>query len=346
MSKTRAVWVVVSAMLVVGGVRGYAVEELVESEVWAPREITNLDTSPGVGSIQSEAYGAVTVNFVDRSGFPQEGSCLLAVGGSPEASEFAGNYTAAGIEGISFRIKSSIGQIPDHQTRVLLWGNSNPYSVMWSGPSVVVSESPGEWAQYSISLDREEGGWATGTPEKYVDWEDDLTHVYMVGIKLVPGSSEAQALTVDDFVLVGDGFTTTPATLIPILAKLRARFNRGDIDSMSDLTAGELAADADGDGLTDVEEILAGTDADDAGSRLMAEIVSTDPQAGITIRWKAVGGNRYTVSRSSSLTDDSFDTLADPAANEQLASEDGYMSYTDETVVGTDGPYFYRITKK
>ncbi len=60
------------------------------------------------------------------------------------------------------------------------------------------------------------------------------------------------------------------------------------------------AADEDGDGLTNAQEALAGTDPLNAASRFAAA-PQTDAAGGVVLRWRGAWGKRYTVERSADL---------------------------------------------
>lgn len=318
----------------------FGVGELQEPATWTPNE------ESGVRAIETETYGLVSVEFRDRTGFPENAVAVLAAGGDAEASVFAGNYLAAGIEGVSFKLRNSEGFLPDlKQSYLFIRPQEDAGGMEWRSKNINWGTEPNVWAESAVSLNKTLGQWETDAPAELVNWSDDLQHVYAIGLRIAAGNPAQQTFEVDDFVLVGDGFTTAPASLTPIILALRERFQRYDINSLSDLTAEEAAADEDEDGMSDLSELLAGTNPDDGSDKFMAQVAAVDA-AGITISWKGVAGGRYTISKATTLDGGGdFAALTDPDANRKLAMADGEMTYTDTSVVGQDGPFFYRVTK-
>jgi len=115
------------------------------------------------------------------------------------------------------------------------------------------------------------------------------------------------------------------------------------VKSVDQLTNAQKKQDLDGDGMTDLTEILSENDPDFAKSIFAAEILPTDGTDGITIKWACVKGAKYTVFRSQNLTGGEFHALTQ--ATDLLASSTGYMTYKDTSATG-NGPYFYKIMKK
>ena len=69
------------------------------------------------------------------------------------------------------------------------------------------------------------------------------------------------------------------------------------------LPAGATAgADSDGDGQTNAQEALAGTDPRDAGSRFAVSPPQTDAAGNLVLRWRGAWGKRYLVEGSADLT--------------------------------------------
>ncbi len=98
-------------------------------------------------------------------------------------------------------------------------------------------------------------------------------------------------------------------------------------------------ADPDGDGMPNLDEMLAGTSPIDAASRFAFQSVSPDTGGGIRVVWSSQPGRNYQLWRSENLLT-GFQILgpvqpATPPAN----------TYIDATATGA-GPYFYRARLK
>ncbi len=94
-------------------------------------------------------------------------------------------------------------------------------------------------------------------------------------------------------------------------------------------------ADPDGDGMPNLDEMLAGTNPTDANSRFAFQSVSPDAGGGIRVVWSTQPGRNYQLWRSQNLLN-GFEVLgpvqpATPPVN----------TYIDTTATGA-GPYFYR----
>ena len=96
-------------------------------------------------------------------------------------------------------------------------------------------------------------------------------------------------------------------------------------------------ADADGDGRTNYEEYLAGTDPQNANSRLTVKTVAPLPGGGLTLTWDTVVGRTYSVERSSSLAPNQWITLQSNVAG------DGTIISCTDTNPGTATRLFYRV---
>lgn len=98
------------------------------------------------------------------------------------------------------------------------------------------------------------------------------------------------------------------------------------------------SADADGDGLNNLQEYRAGTSPVNKASslRLNSAKNAKDAPAAITVRWPSVAGKTYTMEWSPSLTDPVWVTLATG-----LQGTGWDMEYTDGAVGGE--PRFYRV---
>jgi hypothetical protein len=93
-------------------------------------------------------------------------------------------------------------------------------------------------------------------------------------------------------------------------------------------------ADPDGDGMNNWQEWIAGTNPNNAASRLAMNSVSNGV-TGITVAWQSVSNVMYFLQRSVNLP--AFTSL-----QSNLVGQTGSTSYTDITATN-GGPYFYRI---
>ncbi len=105
--------------------------------------------------------------------------------------------------------------------------------------------------------------------------------------------------------------------------------------------AGDLSRagdDPDGDGLTNLQEFLAGTDPRNPNSRLTATVTTTGIVGQMTIQFTAQANTSYTVQFKNTLSDVSWQKLTDvaPAGTTQA------MSVID-TTIGANTARFYRV---
>lgn len=274
------------------------------------------------------AQGYITASFEEYSTTqpPRHvpGGVLADVGVA--SGSFVGDYIAARIEGLSFRVKRGGSGVTS--VKLYLKGATGR---IWSNTKLVLSETPGDWAISNVSFDRGEGGWTRGERANLdALWDIDLRNVQEVGFFLCQAGSTGQSCSIDDFRLIGDGFVSEEA----ILAELRQHFDV-NISNVDQLTGAQLAQDSDKDSRSDANAIVAG---DDPG--LAAEILEVAVD-GITIRWPCVKGKTYTVVRTSDLADGfSLAVLTD-----EEAQENGWMAYKDTGATAPD-PYFYKVIKK
>lgn len=95
--------------------------------------------------------------------------------------------------------------------------------------------------------------------------------------------------------------------------------------------------DADGDGRTNYEEYLAGTDPKNANSRLTVKTFAPLPGGGLTLTWDTVTGKTYSVERSTSLSPNQWTVL------QPNVQGDGTIKSYSDTNPGTATRLFYRI---
>jgi len=287
-------------------------------------------------AFSSSGEGSITVAFRAQGGPPEYTPATVIADAGVDGSPFSGDYTAAGVVGLSFRITGD-GHVPRFPAVVLVGKKSGR---LWYNPRVTVSSVAGEVATNNVSFDLS-AGWATDVSgDLAAMWQQDLQDVGMIGVRLVQQGLEAQSFTLDDFRLADkNGFITPPADMSPLEKALWAAFG---VKSLDQLTDAQKKQDLDGDGMTDINEILSESDPNYANSIFAADIVPTGDTDGITIKWACVAGAKYTVFRSQDLTG-GFHALTE--AVDILAMKTGYMTYKDSSATG-EGPYFYKIVKK
>jgi streptogramin lyase len=103
----------------------------------------------------------------------------------------------------------------------------------------------------------------------------------------------------------------------------------------SNMPAGGGAADSDGDGMSDAEELAAGTDPTDPASVLSVTVESSGAPGEVVIRWPSVEGRTYTILRALDLMDGFSELTSGIAAT---PPENAYMD-----VLPDEEPRFYRV---
>ncbi len=281
-----------------------------------------------------DTNGAITVLFLAQSGPPNYTVANIIADAGASDSAFSGDYIAAGVKGLSFRIMSD-GHSPRYPMVIL---GSSRSGRLWYNANVKVSAVAGEWVWNSVSFDRAAGWMTDAKGDLDSMWKADLESVGMIGIRLSQRRREAQAYTVGQFRLLDqNGFITDPAVLTPLELALYERFGVKSIDLLTDA---QKALDSNTNGMPDVAEILSEHDLGYANSIFAAQ-VQVD-ENGITIKWACVKGATYTVFRATNLVS-GFSAM--PGASDLQAVQTGYMTYKDTAATGT-GPYFYKVKRK
>jgi len=108
------------------------------------------------------------------------------------------------------------------------------------------------------------------------------------------------------------------------------------LDETSGVGTNGPAGDADGDTMSNVEELIAGTRANDKDSYFFVKSVAPDGD-GFTIQWDGVADRWYSLYRSSQLASNDWTRIHGPT----YCPADQTMEHTDSPG-GTD-PHFYRL---
>lgn len=105
------------------------------------------------------------------------------------------------------------------------------------------------------------------------------------------------------------------------------------------ITTNTDTADADGDGMDNYQEWIAGTIPTNASSVLAMEpVVVTNGPAGLLVGWESVTNRTYYLQRATELASQpAFSSI-----QSNLVGQAGTTSYLDATATN-GGPYFYRV---
>jgi len=278
--------------------------------------------------VTTDDDGSATVVF-KAIGIPSPRGCTLQAVSKPNGT-LPSDYLSAGIANVAFTM--TCDQARSGNARAILASSGRVWTKWFNVSSAV--DTP---VAYSIGVSADEP-WILikGSSEDFAAaWQEDLANITAVGLYIDPPSMIAKTYEVASFQLVDANGTSYGANLTALELALKRRFG---VTSLSALSDAQKAADDDGDGMTSVDEIRSENDQDFADSIFAAEIVSSD-ENGVTIRWACVDAEEYGIRRAASLLS-GFQPLVDAL----VATETGYMYYTDGTATG-EGPYFYTIVR-
>ncbi len=284
---------------------------------------------------------SVTVAFGAQGQPPQTLSSDLLVGAAGAEGVFSGDLSAQGFSGIRLKINGTGIQPSEVSVVVRRILRETPFSYRtWRYSRITVSTTPGEWTIAEIPLVRS-AGWTTAGEYKLSSnalddlWQEDLAYVDALYVRIQSDGLLAQAYSVGDFRLLGEGIISAAANLSP----LQAYFG---INSFEELTAEELAAlmarDNDGDGMSDYHELLAGFDPHNAES-VFAARVAVGPASNV-ISWQGILGKTYAVWRSNNLKS-GFTMIAGNIE----CTVTGPMSFEDKVPVAGK-PHFYKVVNQ
>jgi hypothetical protein len=272
------------------------------------------------GTVSASQDGAnIEASFPASYGFPPIGEARFTADAS--GNGLVGDFLGAGANSISYNavVNGSIGS----GTRVTLIGGSG---LTWYN---FVGAANGD---ISVSLD---SPWnVLGAEASAANWAADLSDVIAIGVSVNRGvGTDAQSYAISGFELSSDRGIGSLSGLA------QALFNRFGVTSISDLSAADANADSDGDGMSDLNEILAENDPDYYANNLfLADVVSVS-STGVTIEWACVAGASYQIYRADSLTGGGVDKVG----GLQTTDQTGYASAVDSGA-GSGGFYWVHCT--
>lgn len=258
--------------------------------------------------------GSITLSFAAQGGVPTYSAGTVTA----DDADFDGNFTANGVKGITVDVATS----GPTDTRAILTIEGT------SGRAWNFRLTAGALNKVPLTYG---AGWYIGAALGEAEFVQDLLDVAKVSVVVVQVDPSAHSYTISDVRLTDENFEGDP---VGLLDPLQAQLALLGLDDPADLAN----VDTDGDGMSDLDEILAGVDPNDENSVFAAEIVAVTAGS-IEISWPAVAEGVYNVLRASELGG-----VADTVALGLIADADGPMSYTDATAEA--GPYFYSVVKQ
>jgi len=258
----------------------------------------------------------------------------IAGGVYASGGAFSGDYVAMGATNVTFSLMTD-GHLPA-TIRVVLRGAASGRE--WSYSPLVLSDVPGVWVLNNVPLVFSADQWRLGMPGATKEmFLEDLSNVASIGIRIQQNGTSAQIYGFDQFCLHVDTalVETKTADGLP-LWWIKKYFGGTSGTGGAGLTSTAADADPDHDGMSNMQEYLAGTNPNDANS-VFGVKVENKATGGIALKWPSgYYGQKYAVWRCSDLIS-GFTVLqggidATPPEN----------TYEDATATGV-GPYFYKV---
>jgi hypothetical protein len=252
-----------------------------------------------------------------QTGGPTTQKGELRADSAASGGRFAGDFKAAGITAIAFDVKLS-----GAMSVCLSISSGSGYT--WRR-TLDPAPAVGEWTTYVVPLDSVAGwGCDSGNPTQ-ASFDADLSQVTSVGLFCIRGELSQESCVVDNVKLIGAWGNFTADGLPE--AWLQEYLNLSG--------SGHANEDADGDGLSNLGEFLAGTDPTKASSTFTVKIQKNE--AGQTvIRWKHEAGRSFSVLRTANLNEP-FEKLPGMTGITSAGPEN------ERVVEEPNGPYFYKV---
>lgn len=238
---------------------------------------------------------AITVTLQARSPFdPMNAYAVVLASNSGTPAMFSGNLT--GINGARFKVVTD-QSAPE---RVALWLRGSSGRI-WTCEAQFTTVTNTCTVNF-VPFDRTKATWTAplGMPAAQVGpaWAADLASVDQLGVYVKQSSLDAQTLAIGDFQLEGQDYTTEFAQLSRLERILWSDYRVIDTSAVH----GDIGknTDSDDDGLTDLEERIAGTDPGLARSVFEIRIVAQSDEEAL-LQWPCVEGATYTILSRSTM---------------------------------------------
>jgi hypothetical protein len=285
-----------------------AFEQVADS--WTVTELSSRATANSVG-------GTMTVAFTGLENLPGDGSSGATVIAGSSIHTYAGDYNVINAQSINFTLNADVSL--SEFTRVIIRiGNGE----IWERNGLINGEN-------SVGLSTGDG-WRAKYGSPLSDFTANLSDVVSLGLVVVPDWSTGvdQNVVASNFRLSADA----PVGSTALEAALMVRFGVLTVAEVTDTTT-----DTDGDGLSDLNEILAELDPDFIKDNLIVELFGYD-SGGADLRWVHVKDKSYTILRSDSV--DGVYTIVDNVTAPDTGRNE--WTYTDDDlVVGQEA--FYKV---
>ena len=286
----------------------FAFEQVADS--WTVTALSSRATANSVG-------GTMTVGFTRLESLPGAGLIGATVIAGSSIHSFAGDYNVINAQSINFTLNADVSL--SEFTRVIIKiGNGE----IWERNGLINGEN-------SVGLSSGDG-WRSTYGSPLNDFAANLSDVVGLGLIVVPDMSTGvdQNVVASNFRLSADA----PVGSTALEAALMFRFGVLTVAEVTDTTT-----DTDGDGLSDLNEILAELDPDFIKDNLIVELFGYDT-GGADLRWVHVKDKSYTILRSDSV--DGLYTIVDIVTAPDTGRNE--WTYTDDdVVVGQEA--FYKV---